>query len=638
MSLRRKALAISAILAVLLIVIFFIISQLIIMRSFSRLETREMSQHVDRVTRALQKEMESLNITNNDWSAWDDTYEFIVDHNEEYIEANLSTSTWIALDTNVVLFVDEHGTIVHGQAIDLVEQEEIPIPPTLLEHLDRGVLLAHEDTSSYLTGWINLTDGLLMVTSRPIITNDYQGPIHGGLIMGRFVTDERIAALSDLVHVDVSFWDYDDPHLPAEVHTAHTGEDVAFMQPGGDDLFIGYSVLYDIYGQPAQVVRVEMPRNIYRQGASSLYYLFTGIGLVTLVFTGMVLFLLERTVLVRLAKMGDVIGKIRATNDISLGVPTDGRDEITALGYGFNDLLGALSKSQHELLEARDELELRVVERTAQLEQSNRQLQEEMIERKRAQQDAVTAHEQTLEALKVKTQILANVSHDARTPLGIIILRSQILQKRLVAALGDKERQMFDAILISATQLTRFFENLLIESRADAKTIELKYTEFKPAELLDEVKSMMCLMTERKGLTLATEIGNGVPPVLSGDVEHLKRILINLSDNAIKFTDQGTVTLRIDCLDGTHWQLKVSDTGIGISPEAQEHIFEAFYQVDGSLTRDVNRGVGLGLAIVKELVALMNADIAVQSELGKGTNFTISFPLQPKSMKVTHEQ
>jgi signal transduction histidine kinase len=640
MTLRRKALLISAVIFVMAIALFFAVSQMIIMRSFSRLERREMHQHMDRIVRALQEEIAALDTLLYDWSGWDDTYEYVVDHNQGYADANLADETWFVLETNIVMFVDNDGKVVFGRELDLVNREGMPLPDSLLEHLQQGQLLAHNDLESVVTGWLYLPEGLLMIVSRPIITTDHQGPIHGTMILGRFVTTERIAALSELVHVDVSFWDIDDTRLPAGLHiapTAPSDESLIFAQPNGNNRFSGYSVLYDIYGQPVQVVQADIPRSIYQQGLSSLYYLFAAIGAVTLAFTAVMWLMLDRTILARLTLMGDAFRQIRTTHDISLRVPVRGRDEIMQLGCGFNELLDTLAQTQHALEQARDQLEVRVRERTAQLVASNQQLREEIVERKRAQHEVAAARDQALDALRVKSQILANVSHDARTPLGVIVLRTQMLQKRLDGTLGDKERQMFDTVLSSAYQLTRFVENLLSEARASAHKVELHCAEFKPAVLVGEVKAMMGAMAERKGLILTTEIGEQVPPVLIGDVEHLKQILLNLTDNAIKFTDRGSVTVRIDYPDETHWSLQVKDTGTGISTEAQEHIFEAFYQGDGSLTRDVNRGVGLGLSIVKGLATLMNGDITVQSEPGQGTAFTITFLLQPNSEKDNHD-
>jgi signal transduction histidine kinase len=117
-----------------------------------------------------------------------------------------------------------------------------------------------------------------------------------------------------------------------------------------------------------------------------------------------------------------------------------------------------------------------------------------------------------------------------------------------------------------------------------------------------------------------------MPETLNGDVERITRIIFNLADNAIKFTDEGGITVNIYPKSDIHWSIAVIDSGIGMSPDHQEQIFEAFWQVDGSTTRKANRGVGLGLSIVKQLTTLMGGEITVESEIGKGSTFTVTLP------------
>lgn len=161
-----------------------------------------------------------------------------------------------------------------------------------------------------------------------------------------------------------------------------------------------------------------------------------------------------------------------------------------------------------------------------------------------------------------------------------------------------------DAILSSADQLLGFFNNLLEESRHASGTAKLDNVVFAPDDLLRAVIAPVRILAEQKGLQLTAEIAADVPPTLHGDVRRLELVLLNLTSNAIKFTPQGKVTVQIFRPDPEHWAIAVSDTGRGIAPEDQKHIFEPFWQIDGSMTRDANRGVGLGLSIVERLTAL----------------------------------
>jgi signal transduction histidine kinase len=166
--------------------------------------------------------------------------------------------------------------------------------------------------------------------------------------------------------------------------------------------------------------------------------------------------------------------------------------------------------------------------------------------------------------------------------------------------------------------------------------IKLKYMEIAPEELLLQLSETIKPLADRKGLQLAWCIGENVPKTVRTDPERFNQILANLVGNAIKFTKEGSVNVRIEQPDSSHWSLEVSDTGPGIPEEAQPRIFDAFWQVDGSLTREANRGVGLGLSIVKQLTTLMNGEISVQSKIGVGTTFRIVFAL-PEQEKDNRE-
>ena len=145
-------------------------------------------------------------------------------------------------------------------------------------------------------------------------------------------------------------------------------------------------------------------------------------------------------------------------------------------------------------------------------------------------------------------------------------------------------------------------------------------------DLIDACRGSVSLPASKKGLHIDYEIDQGLPRSLFGDPYWLRQIVLNLVNNAVKFTDQGSVTLRMYCPDTEHWAIAVTDTGIGIAAAAQATIFEPFRQVDGSMTRE-RGGSGLGLAIVKELTGLMGGQIGLASRQGAGSTFTVCFPM-----------
>jgi signal transduction histidine kinase len=167
---------------------------------------------------------------------------------------------------------------------------------------------------------------------------------------------------------------------------------------------------------------------------------------------------------------------------------------------------------------------------------------------------------------------------------------------------------------------------LLDEAQIEARTVILRLEPFSPASILKKVESSMAVLARNKGLGFTASLAPDVPEMLIGDEHRLQQILINLTGNAIKFTKAGQVDVSIYRPNPSHWAIKVSDTGAGISQEAQSYIFEPFRQVDNSITRE-NRGTGLGLSITKQLVELMDGQITVHSEVDMGSVFTVLLPI-----------
>lgn len=206
------------------------------------------------------------------------------------------------------------------------------------------------------------------------------------------------------------------------------------------------------------------------------------------------------------------------------------------------------------------------------------------------------------------------------------------MNSRRVGVLARLEK-----ITLSANQLLRFFDNLLEEARQSRGILKLEEASFKVEVLLAESAIPLRTLAAQKGLSLHIETDPHLPPLLYGDVKRLRQIITNLTSNAIKFTAQGTVTVRLAQPDAQRWAITVADTGRGIAPEDQAHIFDAFWQVDGSMTRDTNRGVGLGLSIVKQLTTQMGGTVMVQSQPGVGSTFQVILPLR-QAQAIHHEQ
>jgi signal transduction histidine kinase len=251
----------------------------------------------------------------------------------------------------------------------------------------------------------------------------------------------------------------------------------------------------------------------------------------------------------------------------------------------------------------------------------------DISERKRVEEELAQARDQALEASHLKTELLAKVSHELRTPLGAILGFSEILALGIYGALSEKQEQTLAEIIDSTYYLTNMVNGLLDQAQLDAGKLKLNLTCFAPADILTGTLSKMKVLAGHKGLSLTSEISADMPPVLTGDLIRLQQILVNLTSNAIKFSQTGSVKVRLYRPNVDQWAMQVIDTGIGIPLEAQAHLFEPFMQVDGSMTRK-QAGTGLGLSIVKQLATLMGGEVTLESEVGQGSTFTVLLPLE----------
>jgi signal transduction histidine kinase len=209
-----------------------------------------------------------------------------------------------------------------------------------------------------------------------------------------------------------------------------------------------------------------------------------------------------------------------------------------------------------------------------------------------------------------------------------------MLQMGIYGPLADNQKQALTEIIESTHYLTGLVNELLDQAKLDSGNFSLHLNNFATTELVKPILTKMNGLAESKGLTLTSDITADMPATLFGDPVRLRQILINLVNNAIKFTQTGTVQVRLYRPDPGHWAMQVSDTGAGIQLEAQSSIFEPFWQVDGSVTRE-HQGAGLGLSIVKQLTTLMGGQIILESEIGQGSVFTVLLPLQPTQEKIT---
>jgi PAS domain S-box-containing protein len=251
----------------------------------------------------------------------------------------------------------------------------------------------------------------------------------------------------------------------------------------------------------------------------------------------------------------------------------------------------------------------------------------DVTERKRLEAQLAEARDKALETSRVKSEFLATMSHEIRTPMnGVIGLTGLLLDTNLT----EGQRQYADGVRASGEALLGIINDILDFSKIEAGKLELEMVDFELAQALDEVATLAAEPARARGLELVAYCLPDVPRVVRGDVGRLRQILLNLVSNAVKFTSDGEVVVRVSLLsevgpDQVMVHLEVTDTGIGIDPETAERLFEPFSQADASTTRRYG-GTGLGLAICRRLAEAMGGTIGVRSELGQGSTFWLDLP------------
>ncbi len=272
-----------------------------------------------------------------------------------------------------------------------------------------------------------------------------------------------------------------------------------------------------------------------------------------------------------------------ASGDLTTSMVVSGGEEISTLSAAFNDMVSQIR--------TRRQLELVV--------------------------------EATQAATRAKSQFLANISHEIRTPLNGVVGMAELL---LTTQLTDRQRRFAELLKTSAGVLTTLINDLLDFSKMEAGKMELEAIEFDLRCVIEDVAAMMAPRVHAKGLEIVCDIDESLPAMFRGDPNRVRQILMNLVNNALKFTHEGEIVLSAAAGESAPVRISVRDTGIGIPPDRLDRLFRSFSQVDASTTRKYG-GTGLGLAICKQLVELMGGGIGVKSSPGQGSEFWFTLAL-----------
>lgn len=355
MNLRTKVLLIITAVFICAMGLIYAVSRLTFIRGLEEIEERNTSVQVEQAVGVLTYLINDLEADTADWSAWDDTYEFIQDQNQEYIQSNLVDETFVTLRLNAMLFIDHSGSIVYSKAYDIENEVEIPFPTDLLSHFtEDSTLLSNLEQHRVISGILELKEGLKIVAAQPILTSENEGPALGTLVFIRLLNEDTIQELSGIIRLPITVSPIrmvDSQDVKDAIAPLREGTGVVVL-PRDKDTVAGYSLIKDIYGETAFVLSVEIPRDTYQLGETvSSYYILSvlGIGLLVGIFAW---FLLQRRILSRIALLIRGVNRIAETGDTSTRINLRGSDEVSVVAGTIDGMLGALEEVGKEIRES----------------------------------------------------------------------------------------------------------------------------------------------------------------------------------------------------------------------------------------------------------------------------------------------
>ncbi|MGA7828140.1 MAG: CHASE4 domain-containing protein [Geobacteraceae bacterium] len=635
----------------------------ILLRSYKDLEEKEARANVARAINALNAELESVTSLAKDYAGWDDSYHFVQDGNRGFVRKNLDDPNFEQLGMNLIVYVDKKGKWVYSRNFDLQKKREVPFPKSLRAFLtSESPLLKGTARHSSCEGILALPEGSLLVSAVPILTSEYRGPVAGTLIMGRFLNAAAVQKFSRITKLQLRVYAVSDRNLPLPL-SSFTHEKRPVVRGLDKNYISAFSLLPDLYGNPALVVRVDTPRTTYRQGIRTISYFmawFAGFScLIALIsiFYARKLFNAQRTGKKSHSRYQAVVegydgliyivsptGRLEFMNRKlreRLGRDATGENCQEALhDFGGiceacdNEKLVAGDTVRCEVYNPKDESWYYVISTPVYNPDgtiSKQSMLTDITEIKRSVTEKAELESQLRQAQKMEAvgQLAGGVAHDFNNILCAIIGFASLVDMSMKE--DDPAKPHLEQILAASDRASQLVSGLLAFSR---KQVINPHPIDMNRIVRDVQKILERLITEDIDLQIRlfeTELNVLVDP---GQID---QVIINLVTNAKDAMPSGgrlVIETGIEPLpsellkaagavSGKHYAaLTVRDTGTGMDSATREKLFEPFYT-----TKEVGKGTGLGLSIVYGIVKQHNGFINVDSELRKGTTFTVFFPL-----------
>lgn len=592
-SIENRALISLMIIGFVPLVISFMFDNIIIADSLLKLEKKNIQTLSNQISLIIEEELNELLMTVKDESVWDEAYEKIEE--KDYIWFKKNFSGWMPANFDIDL------SVVMNMSKEVIDEYG-------LKNKDISQLLSISDVSKilkapygavnhdYARGILMLDDKPYLFCAGPMLKNDYKGERRGLLLVGKSISSKYISEIEKVLGQKI-FMTFGDTVVYSDKTSDSIGDyiNTSSRHRGSDSIsFINNEILYSadvgsVLNGPSSEVTIIMERDIFLQTKRTMTIGSGGIVWLVFVFIVIAGIFLKKYTAFPLKNFENQIYRMGEKNVISY-VDTEGPEEIKRLTETFNLMVTRLNEQSIE----------------------NQNLKSE------------------LEYDKLRSEFLANISHEFKTPLNVIFGTTQLIELFIKKDPKDKlalnVKEHVYVMRQNCYRLLRLVNNLIDLTKISSEAFKIHLQNYNIVSLVEDITLSVAKYTERMNIFVGfdTDIEE---KVIACDPDQVERIILNLLSNAIKFTESGgEIWVIVNDLGGK-LLITVKDTGKGIPEDQLEKIFERFTQVDSSFTRS-HEGSGIGLSLVKSLVELHKGTIKVKSVCGKGSEFIIELPAE----------